>query len=103
MIRPWKCGLKGIKPNVKIEFTAKLPATIRNHMPPREYGWYSNLNPGRPDARWSQARESVLPDMKARPTLMYNGYEEFVANLGSGEEFQVAGRANGCSTWGAAL
>lgn len=103
MISPWKYGLKRIKPIVEIEFTAKRPATIWNHMQSREYGWYSNVDPGRPDARWSQARERVLPDMKARPTLMYNGYEEFVANLCSGKEFQMAGQANGCSTRGAVL
>ena len=103
MITPWKYGLNSIKPIVKIEFTVKRPATVWNHMRPREYGWHSNVNPGRPDVRCSQARERVLPDMKARPTLMYNGHEEFVANLRSGKEFQMAGWASRCSTRRAVL
>ena len=56
-------------------------------MQPREYGWYSNVNPGRPHARWFQAREGVLPDIKLLPTLMHNGYEKHVANPYKGKEF----------------
>ena len=87
LIVPWKYGLKSIKSIVRIEFTARRPDTLWNQVQGREYGWYSNVNPNRPHQRWSQAQEKVLPDMRVRPTLMYNGYEEFVASLYTGNEF----------------
>jgi len=87
LITPWKYGLKSIKSIVRIEFTEKRPPTLWNKVGGLEYGWYSNVNPARPHARWSQAREKVLPDMKMRPTLPYNGYEEYVAGLYTGKEF----------------
>jgi hypothetical protein len=31
--------------------------------------------------------EKLLPDGEVRKTLMYNGYEEFVASLYNGNEF----------------
>jgi sulfoxide reductase catalytic subunit YedY len=52
-----------------------------------EYGWYSNVNPKRPHPRWSQASERVLPTGEMRPTLMYNGYEQFVAGIYNGNEY----------------
>ena len=76
-----------IKSIVKIEFTKKRPPTLWNKVQGLEYGWYSNVNPKRPHNRWSQASEKVIPTMERRPTLPYNGYEEFVADLYSGNEF----------------
>jgi len=87
LITPWKYGLKSIKSIVKIEFTANRPPTLWSDVGANEYGWYSNVNPKRPHPRWSQAQEKVLPDMKIRPTLLYNGYEEYVASLYTGKEF----------------
>lgn len=87
LITPWKYGLKNIKSIVEIEFTKKRPGTLWNKVGGDEYGWYSNVNPDRPHPRWSQASERVLPDMSRRPTLKYNGYEEFVGSLYKGNEF----------------
>ena len=87
LIVPWKYGLKSIKSIVKIEFTEKRPATLWNQVGGLEYGWYSNVNPKRPHNRWSQASEKVIPTMERRPTLPYNGYEEFVGDLYTGNEF----------------
>ncbi|HYM13253.1 MAG TPA: protein-methionine-sulfoxide reductase catalytic subunit MsrP [Bryobacterales bacterium] len=87
LITPWKYGLKSIKSIVKIEFTAKRPPTLWNVAVPDEYGWYSNVNPKRPHPRWSQAHEKVIPTMESRPTLMYNGYEKYVAALYKGNEY----------------
>jgi len=81
LIVPWKYGLKSIKSIVKIELTAKRPPTLWNQVQSVEYGWYSNVNPKRPHQRWSQAHEKVIPTMERRPTLMYNGYEKYVASL----------------------
>lgn len=86
-IIPWKYGLKNIKSIVEIEFTKKRPATLWNKAVPTEYGWYSNVNPKKPHPRWSQAQERIVPTGEIRPTLMYNGYESFVAELYTGNEY----------------
>jgi sulfoxide reductase catalytic subunit YedY len=87
LITPWKYGLKSIKSIVEIEFTKKRPPSLWNDIGGTEYGWYSNVNPKRPHPRWSQAQEKVIPSMELRPTLMYNGYEEFVGGMYKGNEF----------------
>jgi len=87
LITPWKYGLKSIKSITEIQFTRNRPSTLWNGSFGDEYGWYSNVNPKRPHPRWSQAQEKVIPSMEVRPTLMYNGYEEFVAGLYSGNEY----------------
>lgn len=87
LITPWKYGLKSIKSIVEIEFTSKRPRTLWNKVGPTEYGWYSNVNPKKPHPRWSQATDRLIPTGEERPTLMYNGYEEFVAGLYNGKEY----------------
>jgi len=87
LITPWKYGLKCIKSIVEIEFTSKRPPTLWNKVGGNEYGWYSNVNPKRPHPRWSQATDRLIPTGEERPTLMYNGYEEYVASLYTGKEF----------------
>ena len=51
-----------------------------------EYGFWANVNPAVPHPRWSQATERVLGTDERKPTLMWNGYGEFVANLYNGLE-----------------
>jgi sulfoxide reductase catalytic subunit YedY len=87
MVFPWKYGYKGAKSVEKIEFVAKQPETFWNRLQPQEYGFYSNVNPKKPHPRWSQATEKVIPNMERRPTLLYNGYEQFVSALYNGDEF----------------
>jgi sulfoxide reductase catalytic subunit YedY len=87
LITPWKYGLKSIKSIVEIEFTKKRPPTLWNDIGAREYGWYSNVNPGRPHPRWSQAQDRLLPNGELRDTMIYNGYEEFVGSMYTGKEF----------------
>ena len=87
MVVPWKYGYKSIKSIAKIEFVARQPQTFWNKQQPAEYGFYSNVNPNKPHPRWSQAVEKVIPTMARRPTLPYNGYEEFVTSLYNGKEF----------------
>ncbi len=93
-IIPWKYGLKNIKSIVAIEVTKKRPPTLWNKAMPTEYGWYSNVNPSKPHPRWSQAHERFLAlgpggqiGYSMRPTLMYNGYEAFVSDLYTGDEY----------------
>ena len=51
-----------------------------------EYGFWANVNPEVPHPRWSQATERVLGTDERRPTLIWNGYGEFVADLYKGLE-----------------
>jgi sulfoxide reductase catalytic subunit YedY len=85
-VLPWKYGFKGAKSIVKIEFTANRPATFWNTVQGNEYKFESNVEPKVPHPRWSQAEERFIsagPNLswEVRPTLPYNGYEEYVAAL----------------------
>jgi len=84
LVTPWKYGFKGIKSIVRISFTDKQPPTSWNKSAPREYGFYSNVNPEVDHPRWSQAKERRIGDFLKRKTLMFNGYEEEVADLYKG-------------------
>jgi sulfoxide reductase catalytic subunit YedY len=57
LVVPWKYGFKSIKSIVRIEFLEKQPPTSWNLSAPREYGFYSNVNPQVDHPRWSQGRE----------------------------------------------
>ncbi len=78
---PWKYGYKSIKAITLFEFTDKQPPTFWNKLVPAEYDFLSNVNPAKPHPRWSQASEIDVPSQKRIPTLPYNGYNEFVAQL----------------------
>jgi sulfoxide reductase catalytic subunit YedY len=85
LVVPWKYGFKGIKSIVRISLVEKQPATSWNRQSPREYGFYSNVNPTVDHPRWSQATERRIGEgglfAKRRATLMFNGYAEEVAGL----------------------
>ena len=85
LVVPWKYGFKSIKSIVKITFTDKQPPTTWNLLAPREYGFYSNVNPKVDHPRWSQKSERRLPSGLFSPnriqTQMFNGYGEQVASL----------------------
>jgi sulfoxide reductase catalytic subunit YedY len=81
LITPWKYGFKSIKSIVRIELTEKQPATFWNTLAADEYDFWANVNPKVPHPRWSQATERLLDTGERRPTLLYNGYAEFVAHL----------------------
>ncbi len=84
LVVPWKYGFKGIKSIVKIELTRRQPPTSWNLSAPREYGFFSNVNPEVDHPRWSQARERRIGEFRKRPTLPFNGYGEQVASLYTG-------------------
>jgi len=84
LVVPWKYGFKSIKSVVKIELIAEQPMTLWSMVGPNEYGFYSNVNPERPHPRWSQASERRIGELNRRPTLMFNGYAEQVADLYKG-------------------
>ncbi len=87
LVVPWKYGYKSIKSIVKIELTDEMPASLWMRAAPSEYGFYSNVDPGVPHPRWSQATERRIGEFGRRDTLLYNGYAEEVASL-YGKDFQ---------------
>ncbi|CAL63240.1 Conserved hypothetical protein [Herminiimonas arsenicoxydans] len=91
VIVPWKYGFKSAKSIVKIRFVRDQPRTAWNLAAPREYGFYSNVNPQVDHPRWSQASERRIGEdglfAKKRPTLMFNGYNQ-VASLYTGMDLK---------------
>lgn len=87
LVVPWKYGFKSIKSIVAIDFVENQPLTSWNRSAPREYGFYSNVNPEADHPRWSQATERRIGEFRKRPTLMFNGYAE-VASLYRGMDLQ---------------
>jgi len=88
LVVPWKYGFKSIKSIVKIELVEEQPSTLWSSVGPGEYGFYSNVNPERSHPRWSQASERRIGELSRRPTLMFNGYAEQVADLYKGMDLQ---------------
>ena len=87
LVVPWKYGFKSIKSIVRITLTDSEPYATWNQTNPREYGFYSNVNPNVNHPRWSQAEERRIGGglFAGRiPTLMFNGYEAEVASLYEG-------------------
>ncbi|MGH9789305.1 MAG: protein-methionine-sulfoxide reductase catalytic subunit MsrP [Candidatus Acidiferrales bacterium] len=81
LITPWKYGYKSIKSIVRFEFVRAQPKTFWNDVAPTEYGFTSNVDPKVPHPRWSQATEEDVATGKRIPTLPFNGYAEYVADL----------------------
>ncbi|WP_026289938.1 protein-methionine-sulfoxide reductase catalytic subunit MsrP [Thioalkalivibrio sulfidiphilus] len=88
LVVPWKYGFKSIKSIVHIRFTEQEPPTSWNKATPREYGFYSNVNPDVAHPRWSQRTERRIGDLRRRPTLMFNGYAEEVGHLYAGMDLR---------------
>jgi sulfoxide reductase catalytic subunit YedY len=81
LVVPWKYGFKSIKSIDRVEFTDTQPATFWNTLVSNEYDFQANVNPNVPHPRWSQATEHMLGTGERRRTLIYNGYEKYVASL----------------------
>ena len=88
LVVPWKYGFKSAKSIVKIRFVEKPPLTTWMAAAPREYGFYSNVNPEVDHPRWSQAKERRIGELSKRDTLMFNGYGAQVAQLYRGMDLQ---------------
>jgi sulfoxide reductase catalytic subunit YedY len=88
LVVPWKYGFKSIKSIVRIRFVEKQPFTAWQRQNPREYGFYSNVNPEVDHPRWSQARERRIGEFFKRRTLLFNGYGDQVASLYSGMDLR---------------
>jgi sulfoxide reductase catalytic subunit YedY len=88
LVVPWKYGFKSIKSIVKLALVERQPPTSWNRYAPREYGFYSNVNPQVDHPRWSQAKERRIGEVARRATLPFNGYAEQVASLYAGMDLR---------------
>jgi methionine sulfoxide reductase catalytic subunit len=88
LVVPWKYGFKSIKSIVRIRLVERQPVGSWERMQPREYGFYSNVNPEVHHPRWSQARERRVGEFFRRRTLMFNGYADQVASLYTGMDLK---------------
>jgi len=83
---PWKYGFKSVKSINRFTFTDKRPKTYWEALQASEYGFWANVNPQVPHPRWSQATEELIGLGERRPTLLFNGYGDYVAGLYKGLE-----------------
>lgn len=88
LVVPWKYGFKSIKSIVKVRLVEQQPVSTWMRAAPREYGFYSNVNPDVDHPRWSQARERRIGEFIKRKTLPYNGYAEQVAHMYAGMDLK---------------
>jgi sulfoxide reductase catalytic subunit YedY len=89
LVVPWKYGFKSIKAIVKIDLVSEMPTSLWMAAAPNEYGFYANVNPGVDHPRWSQRTERRIGELSRRATLMFNGYEQEVAELYQGMDLAV--------------
>jgi len=80
IIAPWKYGYKNPKSIVKIELLEDEPKTFWQ-VQPHEYGFISNINPNIPHPRWPQTVSFWLDTEEPFDTPIFNGYEQYVADL----------------------
>jgi sulfoxide reductase catalytic subunit YedY len=83
---PWKYGFKSIKSITKFTFTDQRPKSYWEALQASEYGFWANVNPQVAHPRWSQATEEVIGTSTRVPTLLFNGYSEYVADIYKGLE-----------------
>jgi sulfoxide reductase catalytic subunit YedY len=81
---PWKYGFKSIKSIVRFSFTDQRPRGYWEALQASEYGFWANVNPQVPHPRWSQATEEFIGTGQRKPTMLFNGYGEFVADIYKG-------------------
>ena len=81
LVLPWKYGFKSIKSIVKIKFSNSKNKSFWQTIAPKEYGFWANVNPKVPHRRWSQEYEKDIETGNKYPTLLFNGYEEWVSSL----------------------
>ena len=88
LVVPWKYGFKSIKSIVKIDLVEEMPTSLWMAAAPREYGFFSNVNPDVSHPRWSQSSERRIGELSRRKTLPFNGYAEEVAYLYEGMDLR---------------
>lgn len=92
LVVPWKYGFKSIKSIVRITLTEEQPPVTWNIQAPHEYGFYANVNPEVDHPRWSQVSHRMVGAgifARREPTLMFNGYGEYVADMYAGMDLRA--------------
>jgi sulfoxide reductase catalytic subunit YedY len=69
LVVPWKYGFKSIKAITKIRLVEKMPISTWMKANPKEYGFYSNVNPEVDHPRWTQATERRIGESLLSPRL----------------------------------
>lgn len=92
LVVPWKYGFKSIKSITRFTFVKNRPKTFWERAQGGEYGFWANVNPSVAHPRWSQATEQPLGKANRIPTLMYNGYGDFVAGLYTGMRTELGAK-----------
>jgi sulfoxide reductase catalytic subunit YedY len=85
---PWKYGFKSIKSIRRFTFTDQRPKSFWEALQASEYGFWANVNPEVSHPRWSQASEELIGLGERRPTMLFNGYGDYVAHLYKGLEHE---------------
>lgn len=88
LVVPWKYGFKSIKSITKIHLSSAMTRSTWNEVNPKEYGFYSNVNPDVDHPRWSQAKERPLGSFFKQKTEMFNGYADEVSALYKGMDLR---------------
>ena len=88
LVVPWKYGFKSIKSITKIHVSEKMTRSTWNEVNPKEYGFYSNVNPDVSHPRWSQAKERPLGAFFKQKTQMFNGYSDQVTAMYKGMDLR---------------
>jgi sulfoxide reductase catalytic subunit YedY len=87
LVVPWKYGFKNVKSIVRFTFTDQRPKSFWEGLQAAEYGFWANVNPKVAHPRWSQATEELIGEGGNRvPTMLFNGYADFVADLYTARE-----------------
>jgi sulfoxide reductase catalytic subunit YedY len=86
LMLPWKYGFKSLKSIVRVTFTDQRPVGYWERLQNHEYGFWANVNPKVAHPRWSQADEEELGTGRRIPTVLFNGYGDYVAGLYQGLE-----------------
>ncbi|MEM6903502.1 MAG: protein-methionine-sulfoxide reductase catalytic subunit MsrP [Pseudomonadota bacterium] len=81
LVVPWKYGFKSVKSIVRFTFTDERPVSFWMEVGPSEYGFWANVNPDVRHPRWSQASERMLGTDERLPTMIFNGYGDYVADM----------------------
>ncbi len=88
LVVPWKYGFKSIKSITKIHVSQTQTRSTWNEVNPKEYGFYSNVNPDVSHPRWSQATERPLGAFFKQKTEIFNGYGAEVSQMYKGMDLR---------------
>ncbi len=84
LVVPWKYGFKSGKSITNIRLVERKPDTFWTTLAAHEYSFQANVEPDVPHPRWSQQSEWMLGSRERHPTVIYNGYGDYVGHLYKG-------------------